>query len=184
MIDILRGPPEMTLDRWQQVSQIYHAALAREGSERAAFLTDACASDETLRREVESLLAHEHTAEGVLAAPALNVAAQVLPENAVPERIGRYRVTGKLGEGGMGVVYRAYDEKLQRNVAIKLLGSVSDETGRKRILQEARAASALNHPNICTVYEVDDEGDQTFIVMEHIEGKPLSNLMPPVGLFS
>ena len=99
----------------------------------------------------------------------------------VLKQIGRYRVTARLGAGGMGAVYRAYDEKLQRDVAIKLLHHQSDEAGRERILQEARASSALNHPGICTVYEVEDQGEQSFIVMELVEGRPLSDLIPPDG---
>jgi serine/threonine-protein kinase len=97
------------------------------------------------------------------------------------EQIGRYRVAARLGSGGMGVVYRAYDEKLQRDVAIKLLHRQPDEASRERILQEARAASARKHPGICTVYEVEDHGDQSFIVMELVDGRPLSDLIPLEG---
>ncbi len=100
----------------------------------------------------------------------------------MPEQIGRYRITGKLGEGGMGIVYLGYDAKLQRSVAIKLVTGLSDDAGRERLLQEARAASALNHPNICTIYEVDEEADRAFIVMEHIDGKRLGDLIPSEGL--
>jgi eukaryotic-like serine/threonine-protein kinase len=103
------------------------------------------------------------------------VTAQVL------QQIGRYRVAAKLGAGGMGVVYRAYDEKLHRDVAIKLLHSGPEDSGRERILHEARTSSALNHPGICTVYEVEEHGDQSFIVMELIEGHPLSHLIPADG---
>ena len=99
----------------------------------------------------------------------------------VLQQIGRYRVTAKLGAGGMGVVYRAYDEKLRRDVAIKLLHAGTDDSGRQRILHEARTSSALNHPGICTVYEVDDHGEQSFIVMELVEGRPLSDLIPADG---
>jgi serine/threonine-protein kinase len=103
------------------------------------------------------------------------VTAQVL------QQIGRYRVAAKLGAGGMGVVYRAYDEKLHRDVAIKLLHSGPEDAGRERILHEARTSSALNHPGICTVYEVEDQGNQSFIVMELIEGHSLSDLIPSDG---
>ena len=99
----------------------------------------------------------------------------------VLQQIGRYRVTARLGAGGMGTVYRAYDEKLQRDVAIKLLNRQPDASGRAQILQEARASSALNHPGICTVYEVEDQGEQSFIVMELVEGRPLSDLIPRDG---
>ena len=98
-----------------------------------------------------------------------------------PPLIGRYRVTDKLGAGGMGTVYRAYDEKLRRDVAIKLLHHMSDDTAATQILHEARTSSALNHPGICTVYEVENEGDQSFIVMELIEGRPLADLIPRDG---
>jgi serine/threonine protein kinase/Flp pilus assembly protein TadD len=99
----------------------------------------------------------------------------------VLQQIGRYRVAAKLGAGGMGAVYRAYDEKLQRDVAIKLLHSGPDDSGRERILHEARTSSALNHPGICTVYEVEDHDDQSFIVMELIDGHPLSDVIPADG---
>jgi eukaryotic-like serine/threonine-protein kinase len=99
-----------------------------------------------------------------------------------PHHIGRYRVTATLGAGGMGTVYRAYDEKLRRDVAIKLLHPVSCTDGDTRILQEARASSALNHPGICTVYEVENEGSEAFIVMELVEGQPLVDVIPAAGL--
>ena len=97
------------------------------------------------------------------------------------QQIGRYRVTATLGSGGMGVVYRGYDEKLRRDVAIKLLHGWPDDSARERILHEARASSALNHPGICTVFEVEDHGDQSFIVMELIDGRSLSDLIPAEG---
>ena len=97
------------------------------------------------------------------------------------QQIGRYRVNAELDSVGMGVVYRAYDEKLRRDVAIKLLHRGPDDSGRDRVLHEARTSSALNHPGICTVYEVDDHGDQSFIVMELIDGRPLSDLVPADG---
>ncbi len=92
-----------------------------------------------------------------------------------PQQIGRYRVIDRLGAGGMGIVYHAYDEKLRRDVAIKLL-HVADHTAATQVLHEARTSSALNHPGICTVYEVEHEGDQAFIVMELVDGRPLSEL--------
>src|SRR5512134_250764 len=99
-------------------------------------------------------------------------------------RLGPYEVLGRLGAGGMGVVYRARDERLQRPVAIKIVGSAAATTSeeRARLLAEARAASALNHPNICTVYEVGQFEDLAFIVMELVEGRPLSEGVPHDGL--
>jgi eukaryotic-like serine/threonine-protein kinase len=93
--------------------------------------------------------------------------------------LGRYRITGKLGEGGMGVVFRARDDQLQRDLAIKLLsaGLVGDSVARARLLREARAAASLNHPNICTIYEVGEAEGQVYIAMELVDGRPLSQLL-------
>jgi Tol biopolymer transport system component/predicted Ser/Thr protein kinase len=99
--------------------------------------------------------------------------------------LGRYRIDERLGAGGMGVVYRAYDPELQRPVAIKVLEPRAGDTlaaNRAQLLAEARAASALNHPHVCTVYEVREEGDSAFIVMEYVEGRPLSQMVPPGGM--
>src|SRR5688572_11558371 len=96
--------------------------------------------------------------------------------------IGSYRIEAKLGAGGMGVVYRAYDSVLRRPVAIKFLTGVSDDQGRARLLNEARAASALNHPNICTIHEIAEDAGQTCIVMEYVQGAQLDTLVPPGGL--
>jgi serine/threonine protein kinase len=91
--------------------------------------------------------------------------------------ISHYQITGTLGQGGMGVVYKAFDEKLQRTVAIKTLppDRVADEKLRKRLMSEARAASTLNHPNICTIYEVDEADGILFIAMEYVKGHALSD---------
>ncbi len=95
---------------------------------------------------------------------------------------GHYRIEAQLGAGGMGVVYRAYDSKLRRRVAIKFLNGAPDDESRARVLQEARAASALNHPSICTIHEVAEADGQTCIVMEHVQGAQLEKLIVPGGL--
>ena len=93
-----------------------------------------------------------------------------------PETIGPYHITGKLGEGGMGVVYNAHDSRLDRAVALKMiLASGDDESGRKRFLREAQAAARVNHPNICRLYDIGEEGGRPFLVMELLEGEPLAN---------
>ena len=96
--------------------------------------------------------------------------------------LGHYRLDAPLGAGGMGTVYRAYDTRLERVVAIKLLIPSAGASESDSVLREARLASALNHPHICAVYEVGEAGGQAFIVMEHVEGQPLSSLIAPRGL--
>src|ERR1700690_1141709 len=92
-----------------------------------------------------------------------------------PERIGPYQITGKLGEGGMGIVYSAHDPRLDRPVALKMiLTSGDDESGRKRFLREAQSAARVNHPNICRLYDIGEEGGRPFLVMELLEGEALS----------
>ena len=91
-----------------------------------------------------------------------------------PETIGRYRLTRKLGEGGMGVVYAAHDDHLDRSVAIKRIRETSDDAGlRERLLREARAAASISHPNVCHVYELAEEGGELYLVMELLTGEPL-----------
>src|SRR5438093_4203035 len=92
--------------------------------------------------------------------------------------LGRYKLERQLGRGGMGVVFLAYDATLERRVAIKVLGSQEEgEASRAQLLREARSASALNHPNICTIYEVGDDNNLAFIVMEHVDGRTLAQTM-------
>ena len=176
----------MTPDRWQQISRLYHAALARDANERRAFLDEACAGAEGLRQEVESLLAQEPTAEGLLAAPALEVAAKAMAEDQPLNpaslqpgvRLGKYRIERQLGQGGMGAVFLAHDATLQRQLAIKVLGpSAEGKASQHQLLREARSASGLNHPNICTVYEVGEDSGWAFIAMEYVDGRPLCDLV-------
>src|SRR5262249_3810600 len=95
--------------------------------------------------------------------------------DATPTRIGHYKIARKLGTGGMGVVYEAYDERLQRTVALKMMiGLDRDETARKRFWREARAAASINHPNACQIYDVGEDASQMFITMELLDGHPLT----------
>src|SRR5213078_4126495 len=145
----------MTSDRWQQVERLYHAVLEREGNQRAAFLREACAGDNALRQEVESLLAQE---AGFLESPALEVAAQQFAEEhdqvLIGRRIGAYQILSLLGAGGMGEVYRGKDTKLKRDVALKVLPDAfaSDPTRMARFQREAEILASLNHPNIAQIY--------------------------------
>ncbi len=171
----------MTPERWQHIKEIFYGALERPPGERESFIDSACGGDAETRREVSQLIsAHQETGE-FLAVPAFDVAAKSLArsnrENLTPgESIRHYTVMRAIGTGGMGEVYLAEDTRLGRNVAIKLLRrSVTTETDRiLRFEREARAASALNHPNLCTIYEVGEmEDGRPYIVMEYIEGMTL-----------
>jgi serine/threonine protein kinase len=176
----------MRPERWRQIDRLYQATLERDATERGAFLDEACVGDEELRREVESLLAaHEQAkeAEDFLNQPALQIAAQALADDQArslaPRKLGRYQILSLLGRGGMGEVYLAEDPRLGRKLALKLLPQefTLDRERVQRFKQEARAASALNHPNIITIFEIDqiqtEAGDVHFIAEEFIDGQTL-----------
>ena len=176
------------MNRWQQVEKLCQAALELEETRRAAFLEEACAGDEELRREVESLLRFDSRGDRFIEEPALELAAKMMahekPESLVGQQLGSYQILSLLGAGGMGVVYKARDTRLNRSVAIKVLPSdkVSDPERKRRFIQEARAASALNHPNIITLYDIGSESGIDFIVMEYVAGKTLDQRIPRKGM--
>ena len=178
----------MTPERWKRIEELYHQALARERGERELFLCEACAGDEQLHREVQSLLGDTGEADGFLERPALEVAARGYVSTVMLDltgrKLGRYQVLSRLGRGGMGEVYRARDTRLAREVALKVLSpeSVADPERRRRFEQEARAASALNHPNIITIYDISSDRGVDFIAMEFVPGKTLAHLIGRKGL--
>jgi TolB-like protein/aminoglycoside phosphotransferase (APT) family kinase protein len=164
------------MDRWQEITRILHAALTRVGDDRRAFLDDACAGDPELRRQVEALLRVDSSAAGSPERVAPASAATVAPRALLisGERLAHYTIRDKIGQGGMGEVYRARDEQLDRDVAIKVLpADNADAQARERLVREARAAAALNHPHICTVHEVGEASGQAYIAMEFVEGQTL-----------
>jgi serine/threonine-protein kinase len=177
----------MSPERWQQITQVFQAALACPTDERAAYLADVCADDPALRREVETMLAAHDEADSFIEAPALQDAA-VLFAGAESLALGRmldhYRIVAPLGAGGMGEVYLAEDMRLTRRVALKLLpASFSQEPERlHRFEQEAQAASALNHPNILMIYETGRHEAIYYIATEYIASETLRQRMTTTRL--
>jgi Tol biopolymer transport system component/serine/threonine protein kinase len=172
----------MTQERWARIKEIFGGALELPDEERPAFLKQSCGSDSALRREIENLLDAEREP---LENPVLGELDRMAPVDlARGEMLGPYRVETKIGQGGMGVVYRAWDTRLDRRIALKVLRpeQVNDPVHRQRLVREARAASALIHPNIVTVHDIGSDHNIDFIAMEHVEGRPLDELIPPGGL--
>ncbi len=169
----------MMPERWQQIRDVLEEALELAPEQRSAFVERNCASDSSLRQEVETLLASSPDVRSsfLQASPPL-VHDGWIQELKAGTLLDHYRIVRRLGRGGMGVVYEAEDQKLGRSVAIKLLPEATrrDPAMLQRFWREARAASSLNHPGICTIYELNDSGDQPFIVMELLQGQSLDKL--------
>ncbi|HEX9003896.1 MAG TPA: protein kinase, partial [Blastocatellia bacterium] len=174
----------MTPDRWARIDQLLDEALERPAAERSVFLDEACLNDPELRREVQSLLAAHQKAEAkFLKLPALDLAAKHLASekdrSLIGQTISHYSVISVLGVGGMGEVYLARDSKLERKVALKLLPpQYTQDAGRiKRFEREARAVSALSHPNIIAIYEIGEVESRHFIAAEYVDGQTLRELL-------
>jgi eukaryotic-like serine/threonine-protein kinase len=173
----------MNPERWRQLDKLFHSALDHKPAERAAFLDEACGGDMTLRKHLEALLAAHEEAGSFIESPAMEVEARGVAaglenteaELTIGETVSHYRIIAPLGSGGMGDVYLAQDTVLGRKVALKLLSAsfTNDADRLRRFEQEARAASALNHPNIVIIHEIGHEGPVHFIAQEFIDGVTL-----------
>src|SRR5215813_9955970 len=175
---------KLTTERWRQVKQSFQTAVELPASEREAYLAGACEGDPSLLTEVESLLAAHEEPGSFLDTPAFNLAEEPAANTLLGKSLGRYRILALLGRGGMGEVYKAKDTTLGREVEIKVLPSdfSIDEDRLRRFEQEARAASALNHPNIITIHEFGQEDGVHFIVSEFIEGETLRRRISAEGM--
>jgi len=161
----------MKPERWRQITEIFHAALARDEAERAAFVGAQCGEDTALRREVEAMIAAHQNASHFGDSPVYEA-----PTLEAGSAIGPYRIDHCVGAGGMGVVYRAQDTKLNRPVAIKFLSEdLADATARRRFLREAQMASSLNHPHILTVHDAGEFEDRPYLVTEFVDGGTLDD---------
>lgn len=172
----------MTPARWQQAKEIFSQALEYDPHQRSAFLAKVCGDDEAMRREVETLIAAHQEPGSFIDSPAYALAAGMLAsdqELSVGECVAHYEVLGLLGKGGMGEVYLALDSNLRRNVALKFLPSsfTEDRDRLHRFEREARAASALNHPNILTIHEIAEADGRRFIATEYVKGETLRQRM-------
>ena len=170
----------MDPQRLKQIEDLYHAAMELPPAKREAFIKNSCGDDEDLRRELETLLAVNKSSNNFFASPPLSLAAEMFLQkerrvNLAGREISHYRIIKLLGAGGMGEVYLAEDTKLHRQIALKILTPQfeNDVERINRFKKEARAVSALNHPNIITIYAIEETESGNFIATEFIDGLTL-----------
>jgi serine/threonine protein kinase len=173
----------MNHERFKKVEEIYHAVLKIAPEKRDSFLEESCGGDVELRRDVESLISYDNSFDSLIDTPPESLVAEMFSESKnhsiIGNQINQYKIISLLGKGGMGEVYLAFDSKLERKVAVKMLSDEFAENSNRlsRFFQEAKSASALNHPNILTVHEIGEFGGNYFIVTEFITGKTLKRYL-------
>src|SRR5205085_8394338 len=178
---------EMKIEEWQHIETLFHAALLLSADERVAYLTRACAGNDSLRAEVDSLLAAFESQNGFLEEPALSLGLRLLSDGTDEPNeealagvlLGPFKIMKLLVAGGMGIVYLAEDIRLGRKVALKFLPRplIDDKWAKRQLMKEAQAAAMLDHPNICTIYGFEEEDKHSFIVMQYVEGETLGSFM-------
>ena len=172
----------MEPERWRRINELFHAALSRDAGDRGAFLRTECGGDDSLRDEVLELLG-AHDEPSVVDRPAAEADSGLVPsaedDPLIGQRLGPYEVTGLLGRGGMGIVYRGFDTRLERPVAIKALPPefTNDDRLRARLRREAMAAGALSHPGIATVFALEEVEGHVYLVHEYVPGRTLRATM-------
>src|SRR5436190_7383925 len=172
----------MNPEQWRKITELFEAGLDRPVDQRAAFLECACTADRDVQQRVKAMIAADERKDLLMDRPAYKAVDGFVPSMIIPDdsqsfsgdMICDYRLIRELGRGGMGTVYLAYDTRLERQAALKLLPSRFNSPERVRRLQrEARSASALNHPHIITIYDFGQENDRHFIASEFVEGRTL-----------
>lgn len=171
----------MQASNWQDVQELFDKALRLPPRERASFLADACGDDQSLLAEVSTMLDLHHKSSG--GAKSAHVSSQSAP-SLIGKTVGPYYIEGRIGVGGMGVVYKAQDTRLNRCIALKCLppSMVGDKNARERFINEAKAASRLDHPNICGVYDVGELDDgQLYMAIPYYDGNTLADTIKKSG---
>jgi eukaryotic-like serine/threonine-protein kinase len=165
--------------RWAAVERLFHEALDQPADARVEFLNRACGGDTEMRREVESLLDHHGTGDSLLERPAMAHAGLIVPAPAwtAGTVVGSYRIVERLAVGGMGEVFRARDTRLGRDVALKTVASAQDPSYLERLRREARVLASLNHPNVATLYGIEESDGAFALAMELVEGDTLTQRM-------
>jgi serine/threonine-protein kinase len=172
----------MEVSDWQRIESLFHEAVSLDARGRGEYLSHACAGDDALRAEVESLVAAYERDGGFMEEPAFEVGLRLMrvpAESLVGKTVGLYRIIEPLGRGGMGKVYLAEDTRLGRRVALKFLADrfVDDRWAKRQLVKEAQAVAVLEHPNICPVYGIEEADGHSFIVMQYVEGETLADLL-------